>query len=57
MERICPLFCEGIGNETLYISECKNKEMIKVCNECMDPSTKTEKIWESYQQNNSVGPL
>ena len=36
MERIWPLCCEGIGNETHYIFEWKYKEMIKVRNECME---------------------
>ena len=40
-ERICPLCCEGIGNVTHYIFECKNKEMIKVRNEYMEPSYKS----------------
>ena len=43
MERICSLFCEGIGNETHHIFECKNKEVIKVRNECMEPFYKNGK--------------
>ena len=34
-ERICPLCCEGIGNVTHYIFECKNKEMMKVSYGCI----------------------
>ena len=48
MERICPFCCEGIGNETHYIFECKNKEMIKVRNECMEPFYKNWKGLEKY---------
>ena len=46
MERICLLCSEGIGNETHYIFECKNK-MIKVCNECMEPFYKN---WEGLEK-------
>ena len=43
IEGICPLCCEGIDNETHYIFECKNKEMIKVRNECLEPFYKNWK--------------
>ena len=52
MERICPLCCEGIGNETHYIFECKNKEMIKVRNECMVPFYKNWKGLEKLSTEN-----
>ena len=48
MERICHLCCEGIGNETHYIFECKNMN-------AWNRSTKTGKVWSSYQQKTSVG--
>ena len=28
-DRICPLYCDGIGNEIHYLIECKNKAIIK----------------------------
>ena len=43
-ERICPFCCEGIGNVTHYIFECKNKEMIKATMNVWNPSTKTGKV-------------
>ena len=56
MERVCPLCCEGIGNETHYIFAPKNKEMIKVhVINVWNPSTKTGKVWTSYQQKTTVG--
>ena len=58
MQRICPLCSEGIGNETHYTFECKNKEMIKVLNECMEPFYKNWKGLEKLstdQQKTSVG--
>ena len=51
-ERICPLCCEGIGNVTHYIFECKNKEMIKVHNECMEPFYKNWKGLEKLSTEN-----
>ena len=51
-ERICPLCCERIGNETHYIFECKNKEMIKVRNECMEPFYKNWKGLEKLSTEN-----
>ena len=52
MERICLLSCEAIGNETHYIFECKNKEMIKVRNECMEPFYKNWKGLEKLSTEN-----
>ena len=52
MERICPLCCEGIGNETHYIFECKNNEMTKVRNECMEPFYKNWKGLEKLSTEN-----
>ena len=52
MERICPLCCGGIGNETHYIFECKNKEMIKVCNECLEPFYKNWQGLENLSTEN-----
>ena len=46
MKRICLLCYERIGNETYYFLECKNKEMIKVRYECMDPFYKNWKVLE-----------
>ena len=51
-ERICLLCCEGIGNETHYIFECKNKEMIKVGNECMETFYKNWKGLEKSSTKN-----
>ena len=51
-ERICPLCCEGIGNVTHYIFECKNKEMIKVRNEFMEPFYKNWKGLEKLATEN-----
>ena len=51
-ERICSLCCEGIGNVTRYISERKNKEMIKVRNECMEPFYKNWKVLEKLSAEN-----
>ena len=56
MERICRLCYEGIDNETYYIFEWRNKEMIKVRNESMEPFYKnwksldklsTENVWRA----------
>ena len=52
MERIRPLCCEGIGNETHYIVECKKKEMIKVLNEYMEPFYKNWKGFEMLLTKN-----
>ena len=52
MERICPLCCEGICNETHYIFECKNKEMTKVRNKCMEPFHKNWKGLENLSTEN-----
>ena len=51
-ERICPFCCEGIGNVTHYIFECKNKEMIKVRNEFMEPFYKNWKGLEKLSTEN-----
>ena len=48
VERICPLCCEGIGNEIHYIFECKNKEMTKVRNECIEPFYQN---WKTSTEN------
>ena len=52
MQRICPLCCEGIGNETHYISECKNNEMIKVSNEYTETFYKNWKGLEKLSTEN-----
>ena len=35
--RICPLCCEGIGNELHYLIECKNKAVTKTRSEFLKP--------------------
>ena len=52
MERICPLCCEGISNETHHIFECQSKEMIKVWNECLEPFHKNWKILDKLSTEN-----
>ena len=49
---LCMCCCEEIGNETHYIFECKNKEIIKVCNECMEPFYKNWKGLEKLSTEN-----
>ena len=51
-ERICPLCCEEIGNVIHYIFECKNKEMIKIRNEFMEPFYKNWKGLEKLPTEN-----
>ena len=36
-DRICPLCCEGIGNELHYLIECKNKAITKTRSEFLKP--------------------
>ena len=52
IKRTYPWRCEG--NEAAYIFECKNKEIIKIRNECLAPF-KTRKVRRSYQQKASAG--
>ena len=36
-DRICPLCCDGIGDETHYLLECKNKEITKTRSQFIKP--------------------
>ena len=36
-DRICPLCCDGIGNELHYLIECKNKAITKTWSEILKP--------------------
>ena len=36
-ERICPLCCDGIGDEVHYLANCQNLEVSKVRNEFLQP--------------------
>ena len=35
-DRICPLCCNGVGNEEHYIFECEDKIIVNVREECLN---------------------